>query len=55
MTFFGDPIGTSRGRRPFPFRLSEEVNVSGLKTASGLAPRVSTNPEVAKAVVFSED
>lgn len=55
MTFFGDPIGTSRGHRPFPFRLSEEVSVSGLKTASGLAPLVSTNPEVAKAVVLAGD
>lgn len=50
ITFFGDPIGSSRGKRPFPYRLTERLEIRDLKTASGLIPRVSTNPEVVKAV-----
>jgi len=48
--FFNDPIAGSRPDRPFPFRLTERLEVSDLKTASGLPPRVSANPEVAKAI-----
>jgi len=50
ITYFGDPMGKPHKDRPFPYRLTERIEVDGLKTASGLAPRVSTNPEVAKAI-----
>ena len=50
ITFFNDPIGAPREDRPFPYRLTERLEVSGLKTASGLPPRISDNPEVAKAI-----
>ncbi len=43
--FFGDPIGASRDNRPFPYALTETLDVRGIKTASGLAPRVSDNLE----------
>lgn len=48
--FFNDPIAGSHPERPFPYRLSERLEVSNLKTASGLSPRVSVNPEVAKVI-----
>ena len=50
ISYFGDPIGKPRKDRPFPYRLTERIEVSGLKIASGVPPRVSTNPEVAKAI-----
>ncbi len=50
VVFFNDPIAGSSPERPFPYRLTERLEVSDLKTASGLPPRVSTNPEVAKAI-----
>lgn len=48
--FLGDPIGPSREKRPFPYRLTEKLEIRALKTSSGLPPRVSNNPEVARAV-----
>jgi hypothetical protein len=48
--FFNDPIAGSRPELPFPYRLTERLEVSGLKTASGLPPRVGANPAVAKAI-----
>lgn len=48
--FFNDPTAGSRPERPFPFRLTERLEVSGLKTASGLPPRVGANPAVAEAI-----
>ncbi|OYV07537.1 MAG: hypothetical protein CFE26_00485 [Verrucomicrobiales bacterium VVV1] len=48
--YFVDSIAGSRPERPFPYRLTERLEVSNLKTASGLPPRVSNNPEVAKAI-----
>jgi hypothetical protein len=47
---FKDPVAGSGSNLPFPYRLAERVEVSGLMTASGLPPRVSDNPEVAKAI-----
>ena len=49
---FSDPLKGSRQERPFPYRLTERLEVSGFKTASGLPLRVCDNPEVAKAVRF---
>lgn len=50
ITFFSDPLGSSRSKRPFPYHLTERLEVVGLKTTSGLPPRVCDNPEVAKAI-----
>ena len=50
LTFFSDPIGPPRDQRPFPYALTEKLTIRGLKTASGLPPRVCANPEVAKAI-----
>jgi hypothetical protein len=50
ITYFNDPIGPSRKDRPFSYDLAKRLEVSGLKIASGLQPRVCENPEVAKAV-----
>lgn len=48
--YFNDSFAGSRPERAFPYRLTERMEVSGLKTASGLPPRVSANPEVTKAI-----
>lgn len=48
--FFSDPLGAPRSDRPFPYRLTERLEVRGLTTASGIAPRVSANPELVKAI-----
>ncbi len=52
VAFFGDPISRSPGEPPFPYALTKTLRVSGLKSASGLPPRVSTNPELAKAITL---
>jgi hypothetical protein len=49
-TLFSDPIGSARDKRPFPYQLTEKVELRGLKVASGLPPHVSSNPEVTKAI-----
>jgi hypothetical protein len=50
VTFFSDPLGPSRDKRPFPYRLTERLEVRGLQIASGRTPRVCSNPEVARAI-----
>lgn len=50
IAFFGNPLGSSVGERPFPYRLTERIEIKGLKTASGREPIVSTNAELAEAV-----
>jgi hypothetical protein len=50
ITFLSNPGGSPGNSRPFPYRVTERLEVRGLKIASGLAPRVCDNPEVAKAV-----
>jgi hypothetical protein len=50
ITFFSDPLGAARDTRPFPYRMTERLEVRGLKTASGVPPRVCSNPEVARAI-----
>lgn len=52
LTFFNDPIGKTSKQRPFPYHLTERLEVNGLKTASGLPPRVCDNPAVTKAVTY---
>ena len=55
VVFFDDPIGGTRENRPFAYvNLPEILRVRNLKTASGLPPRVSSNPELAKAIKLIE-
>ncbi len=50
IVFFSDPLGASGKERPFPYRLTKRLEVRGLRTASGLPPRVCENEEVAEAI-----
>lgn len=50
VAFFGDILGEPRENRPFPYQLTKRVEVSGLTAASGIAPVVSSNPDVETAV-----
>jgi hypothetical protein len=50
LTFFSDPIGPPRDKRPFPYTLTKELKVRGLRTASGLPPRLCSNPVAAQAI-----
>ena len=52
VVIFGDPAGRSQAERPFPYAQTQTVRVRGLKTASGVAPRLSTNPEWARPIDF---
>jgi hypothetical protein len=54
LVFFTDPIGNTTKNRPFPYRLTERLEVRGLKIASGRKARVCNNPEVAKAIRYVE-
>jgi hypothetical protein len=54
ISFFGDPTGPSRDKRPFPYHLTERLEVSGLRIAGDIKPSVSSNPELAKAVTVIE-
>lgn len=47
---FSNTPGASDKNLPFPYRLTERLEVNDLKTASGLVPRVSDNVELAKAI-----
>ena len=54
ITFFSDPIGSSINKRPFPYRLTDRLEVRGLETASGQPPQICNNSDVAKVIkVFS--
>ncbi len=50
IAFFNDPIGPPRSARPFPYRLTERIEVSHLTSARGLPFRVSDSAELAEAV-----
>jgi hypothetical protein len=52
ISFFNDPVGASGKTRPFPYRLTERLEVSGLRIASGLKPQISSNPELVKAIRY---
>ena len=62
MYFFTDPDGFSNGvddiegieERPYPYEPTRQVNVRGLTTASGKAPRVSPNAVLCKQVTVKE-
>jgi hypothetical protein len=48
--FFANPAADQDSKRPFPYRLTERLEVADLKTASGLPPRLCQNPETAKSI-----
>jgi hypothetical protein len=50
ITFFGNPLGKSSGKRPFPYRLTKRIEIKELKTASGREPTVSSDPKLTEAV-----
>ena len=50
VTIFSNPRGAPNENAPYPYRLTERLEVNDLKTASGLAPRISDNAEVVKAI-----
>jgi hypothetical protein len=54
VAFFVDILGKPREDRPFPYRLNTRMHVADLKTASGVAPKVSSNPEVRNAIRFAD-
>ena len=51
LVFFSDP-GLAKGKRPFPYRVTELLEVSGLKIPGNVKPQVCSNPEVAKAIRY---
>jgi hypothetical protein len=50
INYFGSPQGKPRDARPFPYRLTETLEVKGLRDNSGIAPKISDDPEIVKAV-----
>lgn len=48
--FFDNPLPGAQKDRPFPIRLTEQIEVSGIETTSGIPPQVSSDPEVANAI-----
>jgi len=50
ISFFGNPVGSSNGNRPFPYRMTERLEVRGLNIASGKPPLVSFNPKQTEAI-----
>jgi hypothetical protein len=53
LTIFSDPTGKASKDRPFPYRLTERLEIRNLRVASGLKPVICSNPEVAKAIKVS--
>ncbi len=49
LMFFGDPTH-SKTNPPFPYRLTQHMNIRGLKTASDLPPAISHNAELTKTI-----
>ncbi len=45
-----NPFGKSNDQRPYPFRITEKIEIKDFKSISGNPPLVSSNPEVTKAV-----
>jgi hypothetical protein len=50
VAIFESPGGRVEGGAPFPYRLAEKVEIRGLKTSSGVPPRVSDDEVVTRAV-----
>lgn len=53
LTFFSDPIGPPHNERPFPYAMTRQLTVRGLKTASGLPPRICANPEAVRTIAVT--
>ncbi len=53
IVLFDDPSGALDTTLPFPYRPTERVEIRDLKTTSGLTPRVSADPAVAKVIPVS--
>lgn len=51
---FTDPDGATEAVRPFPYRLTEQVTIRHLTTASGRKPRTSPDPDFTARVRVSE-
>jgi hypothetical protein len=52
---FGDPIGSAKTARPFPYVLTQSVQIQNVKTASGRPLGRSINPEVEQAIAWTTD
>jgi hypothetical protein len=52
IVFFPDSIRHSGKARPFPVRMTERLEVRGVKTASGMKPRICDDPEVAEGIRY---
>jgi hypothetical protein len=50
LLFFGNPTGKSAAKRPFPYRLTERIEIKSLNTATGVEPRVSAEKDLLDAV-----
>jgi hypothetical protein len=51
--YFDDPFG-KKSNPPFPYRPTEKIEVSGLKTPNQLKPGISRNPALAESVKLIE-
>ncbi len=52
--YFNDPFGKSRAKRPFPWRMTERIEVSGLKTPNGLKTSISSSLELTQFIKLIE-
>jgi hypothetical protein len=50
LAFFGHPLGKSGDEKPFPYRLTERIEIKKLKTASDREPAVSPDAKLAELV-----
>ena len=53
VVLFDDASGAIDATLPHPYRATERVEITGLKTTSSLTPRVSNNPAVVEAIPVS--
>ncbi len=53
VVFFDDPSGALDPTLPFPYRPTERFDVRDLTTTSGVMPRLSANPAVARVIEVS--
>lgn len=50
VVLFPNPAGESKRERPFPYRLTERLELRRIQTASGVPPRVSASAELTAAI-----
>jgi len=50
LVIFPNATGRSKGKSPFPYRLTEKLEVSGLKLPEGASMKISDSPDIEKAV-----